>query len=383
MLRIVAEQMSYQQTPYHMIGRTAAIFQQTKPAREPSVIRKGWDAELFGASLGQYVGTGFFAKVGATKSMGRFSPAWLDRPDLHDITDAMPVEMMWTVMEQNFVASASSFRALRSKSTPDGYRRFTFNPLLATPAVSGLGDAYVVPVVGQLLRKISPLGVYYAGVAHEGWGDKFAQDVGDLFEQYIGRQLRQIPNATVHPEIVYGKDNRRSVDWIVVCHKTVILVEVKSVRPTEAVRLGSLRADAEFQRMLGRAFAQVNTTDELIADENPAFSAIPAHLPRVGLIVTMEPFELANAEPILKFQHVTPRIPTNVCWSEDVERLVTLKNECIGEFLAELLANPAAEDGRRIAAGLAGKAMSRNKVLDEAWNAYDWGFAAKAPASSD
>ena len=77
--------------------------------------------------------------------------------------------------------------------------------------------------------------MYYSGAKK--WHSSFTEDVGDLFEQYVGRQLQQIPNAIVYPEIVYDKDNKKSVDWIVVCEDTVILVEVKSVRPTEDIRL--------------------------------------------------------------------------------------------------------------------------------------------------
>jgi hypothetical protein len=58
-----------------------------------------------------------------------------------------------------------------------------------------------------------------------------------LFEQYVGRQLATIPNTQLYLEILYD-EGKRSVDWIVVCDNTVILVEVKSVRRTEAVRLG-------------------------------------------------------------------------------------------------------------------------------------------------
>jgi hypothetical protein len=55
--------------------------------------------------------------------------------------------------------------------------------------VSGIGQDLLVPVPAQLFRKVSPLGLYYARAAQ--WGNVYTEDVGDLFEQYVGRQLRQ------------------------------------------------------------------------------------------------------------------------------------------------------------------------------------------------
>ena len=145
-------------------------------------------------------------------------------------------------------------------------------------------------------------------------GQPFADDVGELFEQYVGRQLDSIPGAQVHREITYGKDSKRSVDWIVVCQNAVLLVEVKSVRPTDPVRLGSPEAWDELSKKLSHAFKQIETTEQLIAVGNTAFSANPRHLPRLGVIVTMEPFAFANARPIRDRYVASLNIPTTLCF---------------------------------------------------------------------
>jgi Nuclease-related domain len=75
--------------------------------------------------------------------------------------------------------------------------------------------------------------VYYLGV--EKWGNAFAEDCGLLFELYVGRQLGTLHNVQVNPQVSHEKGQNRSVDWIVVCPNAVLLVEVKSVRPTEAL----------------------------------------------------------------------------------------------------------------------------------------------------
>lgn len=82
--------------------------------------------------------------------------------------------------------------------------------------------------------------------------------------------------------------------------------------------------------MLVKADKQINTTDDLVAAQHPDFAHIPADLTGIGLIVTMERFDLANARPIQDLLDVTPNIPTTVAASEDIERLVTLQGTDVG-----------------------------------------------------
>lgn len=367
-LRITSEQ-NYNQTPYNEVGRTVALFENTQASKELKVIRPGWDAELFGCTLSQYTGAGFFVQATAANNGGRFSAEWFNNPQLEPITAVLPSQVLAAAVDQNFVGTTGWFRSKRVTTPADNYRRFTFNPLLARPVVAGISNELLVPSILLVLRKISPLGVYYAGAKK--WGNSFTDDVGDLFEQYVGRQLATIPNAQVRPEIVYDKGGKRSVDWIVVCAAVVILVEVKSVRPTEPVRMGTADAGAELRRMLGKAYKQINTTDDLIAAQHPAFAHIPADLTRIGLIVTMERFDLANARPIQDLLEVTPNIPTTVAASEDIERLVTIEGTDVGAFLQNFVGDPTMNDG--ISNALAEMKLGRNSVLDQAWDTYEWG----------
>ena len=79
--------------------------------------------------------------------------------------------------------------------------------------------------------KAAPWGVYFTGLSR--YKEQFAHDLGHLFEQYIGRQLRLLPGAQALLEITYGlKSSRKTVDWIVVLPEVVVLlVEVKSAIP--------------------------------------------------------------------------------------------------------------------------------------------------------
>ena len=61
-------------------------------------------------------------------------------------------------------------------------------------AYNNLGD----PELAQ-----NVLGIYYAGFAH--WGKAFADDLGDIFESYVGRQLNLLEEATVQRAITYAR----------------------------------------------------------------------------------------------------------------------------------------------------------------------------------
>ena len=69
----------------------------------------------------------------------------------------------------------------------------------------------LVPVAPVIMRKVSPQGIYYAGA--DKWHNSFTDDMGDLFEQCVGRQLKLIPDAAVYPEIIYGPQRKKTIDY--------------------------------------------------------------------------------------------------------------------------------------------------------------------------
>ncbi len=370
LIRIAFEQLVYQQSIQHELGRSAALFIHTGGVHNPQVLRPGWELDLFGCSLSQFVGAGFVAHTIAVMNGGKFSPEKLDDPGSAEITDKLPVETVRNVLARDFVGHyEGDFQYLNEQTSP--FRRFTPNLLAALPLVSGIGSELLLPVPGLMVRKISPIGIWYMG--WDRWGQPFADDVGDLFEQYVGRLLHLIPDVNVYAEVKYGKGDQRTVDWFVVGKHAVILVEVKSARPTNAIREGTLTAWAELATKLAKAYAQLGTTDELIAGGDSAVSFIPANLPRIGLIVTMEPFAFANAEPIRRRYGVDkPAIPTSVCSSHQLEWIVRLTDRDVDSFILQFLSDPA-KSGWEITSDLVGVDMDRNAVISQGWDHYEWG----------
>ncbi|MFJ6123943.1 hypothetical protein ACIQKE_02510 [Streptomyces griseoviridis] len=369
LLRTSGEQLTLQESPYQNLARTAAMFNQTTAAREPRCLRPGWDDDLLGTSLSNYVGVAQLLWASTLHYGGRFDPAWLQMSEMARATEMIPAATFASITEAHFVTDVEAFKEENktARLTSDRLRRrFEFNPLRSKPFLRGYGPGYTAPVADLVPGKGSPLGIYYTGVAR--YGNAFAQDLGELFEAYVGRQLDLWPGAEVVPEIIYGRQNKRSVDWIVVTDELVLLVEVKSVRPTQHLRLATDRRVEEVRRMLGKAYEQIDNTAELIRKRQKEFITIPADRPVQGIIVTMEPFHIANT-PFHRAHQPDTSVPVSVCSASDLENLVTISDAPLGRLLVE-----RAADSKRSTYGLreafTGHAQSRNTVLDSGWNSY-------------
>jgi hypothetical protein len=376
MLRMASEQMTWQGTDYEALARTAAVFTHTTPLKPLECLRPGWDGELFGCTLREYVGTTQLIWASVIASAGRFDLALFDTPDGKRIARHVGRDTVVRVIDAHFATSKEQFRIENKNATgragqDDHLRRFTYNPLRGHPLLVGFGTGYLCPMPQLAWAKATPWGVYFTGVRR--YGDGFARDLGHLFEQYIGRQLRLLTGAQVLPEITYGPraGRRKTVDWIVVLPEAVLLVEVKSAIPTEPVRLGTPDAAEAIVRKLGKAINQIDVTAQLIADRDPALSAVPADRPVLGLAVTLEPFHIANAP----FNLLPPtHTPVTIADAAEIEVLVTITDIPPGQ----LMLDRAADNVRSTWAldtALNSHARSRNSILDEAWNSYPWASA--------
>jgi hypothetical protein len=376
LLRMAGEQLTWQTSDYETLARTAAIFSQTMPSKPMECLLPGWDTELFGCSLREYVGTAQLVWASALAYAGRFDLACFDTPDGQLIAQHVGREIVTRVLDAHFAISKDQFRAedekviRRSGRLHRELRRFTYNPLRGRPVLTGFGVGYLCPAPQLVWAKASPWGVYFSGLDH--FGAKFTRDLGDLFEQYVGRQLQLLSDAQVIPEITYGPkgNQRKTVDWIVVFEDLVLLVEVKSAIPTEPVRLGTPDATDEVVKKLAKAFHQIDVTAKLIEDRDPALTCVPAGRPLLGMAVTLEPFHLANA-PFL--HDLLPATSTSVAVAgiAEVENLVTITDVRISQFLLERDADTERSTWS-VGSMLPGHAHGRNPVLDEAWRSYPW-----------
>ncbi|MFD5309986.1 hypothetical protein [Streptomyces ardesiacus] len=375
LLRAAGEQMIYQEPVFQELARAAAMLTQTTGTREARCLRPGWEEELLGTSLSHYVGIAQLLWASAITCAGWFDPGSLEAPGAEPICAEIPAATIVSVAEKHFVTDTAAVRKSNEQArltTDPLLRRYEYNPLRGTPLVKGYGAGLLAPVSQLIPAKASPLGIYYTGV--DRFGAAFAQDLGDLFEAYVGRQLGLLPDATILPEIVYGQNQALSVDWIVVTEELVLLVEVKSVRPTVHLRLANERRAKELQRMLGRAYEQIDRTAALIASGRKEFAGVPTDRPVQGLIVTMEPFHIVNA-PLQRPLLPTTTVPVTVCSISELENIVTITDTSVSRLLLD-----RADDARRstyaLREALSGHTHARNAVLDAGWDSYPWRDAA-------
>lgn len=375
LLRMGGQQLTFQQSYSNDLSRTVALLEQTTPGRTPEIATPGWPQRLLGCSLREYVGTAILLYAGALKNQGRFDLRWLTEPQAEEVAREIPASTLRRVIEDNYTADTDQIKAMQQAAeqktgVPEAqYRRFGFNPLSGKPAVAGITDELLIPVPAYLLRKASPLGIYYAGI--DCWGGKFATDLGYLFEAYVGRQLKLLPDAVVLPEIAYGPDKAKlSVDWFVIFDDCVLLVEVKSTRPTETVRLAGSGLEAALGKVLKNAVKQLNTSASMICNHMTGFEGIPDDRPLIGLVVTMEPFHTVDA-PFTRSYLPQCDIPFRVCSAYELEHLVTVSDTSVGRLLRDHFQDQSKE-GWSVESALTGHVGVPNSVLVKAWETYPW-----------
>jgi hypothetical protein len=232
-----------------------------------------------------------------------------------------------------------------------------------------MGPGYLCPVPALLPRKAGPAGIYFAGMAR--WGTAFSRDLGHLFQQYVGDQLRLIPTTDVLGEIEYrirGKETGQSADWIVVHDDVVLIVEVKSAMPTEDYRLGWDQGITTTKDKIGKAFKQIDRTAGHIRERRAEFSAVPDDRPIVGLVITLEPFHMAQGYPVRQ-KLPTTTTPTLICSADELELMVIAEKPTMSDIVLRAVNDPGVE-------GWALKTISgphstmRNPILDKAWQVF-------------
>jgi len=372
----MCEQLEYQLPARNEMARAIALFSHTEPKRPLRVLRDGWDTELLGVDLVTFIAAGQMLHIAAGPNQGRFNPRWLDQPNfdfLRDVTDPNLLQAAWI---RNYVIDASGFAARNGRPSPSVWRRFGHNPLLSRPVVRGVHEDWLIPVPGLVVRRLSPLGLYYSGMEH--WGKVFADDLGDLFEPYIGSHLHLLGPGVVQPGFRYGREKHETVDFIVTLPEVVVLVEVKSVRPTAPVRAGNEEAQTELKRMLNKGVKQLERADRLIDEHHAEFTHIPSDRPRVGLIVTLEDFHVLNSaihRPLLDRDH--PDLPIGVASAGEIEHWVTVNDVSPGQVMLDARVE-GGEHPWPMGAGVAlkqrlyGRKHRPNEIVERAWSVGPW-----------
>ncbi|MGZ8178165.1 nuclease-related domain-containing protein [Williamsia sp. SKLECPSW1] len=373
---VAYEQFPYQESAFEELSRSNAWLVDGLRTVRTSVITEASLAEILGGvSLRETMGATFLLQTSALMNGGIFNPDWLNQEIFHDVLKIYPRGNIETIAKR-LTTTPTKFRdAFRRQALGSSMAaRYDYNPLAATPFVD-MGDGIpVAPATRLILRTVSPGGLYYAGVKE--YGSDFANDLGLLFEDYIGRQLRSIDGAAVEPEITFAKGGgSKSIDFFVIFPKLVVLVEVKSYRLGASARAGQADLFSALRSSLDRPRKQLARTMQKISERHQAFAHIPSDRQTLALIVTAEPFYTASAH-LLEYGNTRipggslPDVPLAVASARDIEALVTHGLSVEDLLLKEIQTK---RDGGAVDIGAIGKnPLADNAILLESWNSYPW-----------
>lgn len=368
MTRYSYEQFPYQESIFEEVSRSHALFIEGARSLSLEVVNDDAWAEILGAPLGQVVGATFFLQVAADENSGFFDRGLLDREDLASVYESWPREVVELVLG-SLSSTKDEFRGAykQARQVDAGAERWGYNPLTERPFMRMSDGRYLAPQPRLILRSVSPGRLYYAGKA--AYGKAFTRDLGHLAEHYVGRQLALVPDAELHGEIIYGRSNSKSIDWFLVLPKVVVLIEVKSARLGTVHRAGGDGLDDSVAGLLNRAVGQLDRTLAEIRARAMEFANIPDDRPLMNMIVTTEPFYLANT-PWARDLINEPSIPTVVASLRDLEFLVTLPRDELEDRLVEIARGLL--PGWELTGVLKGAEIHDNTVLRSAWNSYPW-----------
>lgn len=197
----------------------------------------------------------------------------------------------------------------------------------------------------------------------------FADDLGPVFQHYTGRQLALIDGPSqVLPEVPYkaGKQQIDSCDWFLELPDVVVLVECKARQPIESLRIAGTDWIRSIEDSIGKGIRQLNRSNAHIDQISTQRTELDPSKPRVGLVITLEPFYL-NQNWLIRERLDQADIPTGVLSIGELEYLVLLDAAELGQALLDAAA--AAEDNVMLLNDAIKKAGGReNSLLTQTWD---------------
>ena len=279
-----------------------------------------------------------------------------DEPPIVEMLRETPPDLIRKVAERCTLSQSGFKRQYPHESVELHERRWVANPLHVYPLIR-LPDGRVVAPQPRDIVQSGRLGNLVSFIPSDRRG-RFNYELGGAIERYVGELMQDIEGAGVAPEVVYGPNGEKSADWFLVLPDLLVLVEVKAFRPTLRVMIAARDYEDDFELRFAKAAGQIASTSGLL-DDDAAFSHLPTHLRRIGLIVTGEPFYLSNQKFVQNHQRSTP-IPTLVGSLVDMERLTSHP----ATEVAAALAAVAVDDERsswNLGNALNGRLPSRNR----------------------
>lgn len=339
---IMYEQFPFQTSVKEELARPYLLFADTEVRERYAFPGPGDWEPVLGGTIEQALSACFVIHVGAARNNGIVDPAWFKADWYQRIEHVLPPASALQILDGlSATPSAARQDGEQANDLPVEYQRYAYNPLVKTPLIDlGTGVRYA-PQPHLILTAMTVENLYYRGI--QVWNrHQFGAALGARVEAYVGRQLRHSGELHVVSEFHWNKNRHGQVassDWFIITPQATILVECKSARTNPTQRSGSQRGFHATAETLRKAYAQLDANANEIQTRNPAFNHVPSDRMLIGLVVTAEPFYMANS-PEMREMLPKTQIPVLTASLRELEQLVVLPPDILGAALCKLADHP-------------------------------------------
>lgn len=315
LMRMAYQQLGFARSAMAELARTLAVLDDSRGTFPRTT---DWE-QCLGVELRHYwrFGFGLFTQV----SKGQLPLNLLEAPGWVAIRQHLNITETTDLIRRHFSILPSSLRPEDPVDHEERVGKYGFNELQEAPLVEIAPDTWIAPAPSLVLGRVSLTGLYFLGA--DAWGEKFTNALGHRFEHYVSDQFKLLSNCEIAREIAYNGPNgqMKSCDALVYANRRLILVEAKASRPIESARLGASAGIKDSLNKIDKGITQINRTFNEISAQHrkPEFAHLPVFDSVVGVVVTLEPFQLANS---VLFEHIEPSVPLVVCSAAELETVV-------------------------------------------------------------
>jgi len=221
--------------------------------------------------------------------------------------------------------------------------------------------------VQAIIAKALPPAIYH--LALRALGDGFTHDLGAVFQHYAGRQLALVEGeGQVFPEVVYRLPAGQvaSCDWFLDLPGLLVLIECKARQPIESLRTGGADWLDSIEGSISKGITQLSRSARDIAAISSANPQLDTRKPRVGLVVTLEPFYLNQNWPMWD-QLPKADFPVGVLSIGELESLVLLSTDELTKELSDAAAS-SQHNVMLLAQAIAAADRRENPLLVSTWD---------------
>lgn len=336
LVRISNQQFGFQESDYQEIARTIALFEFMDS--QHGVELNNLFISTMGVTPTSYVNSLLFIWSSVRANSGIWSDDLLDTQECSELVDEIGKESIIRAKD-TLIISTSEFKRMQ-ENLPYSERKslslWKPNPLKRYPLIQVDTDTVIAPISRLILKRATPKGVSLDCVSAH--GDVFTRLLGEVVEDYVGAQLKQMRDCEVFSSvrIESKKSSFESIDWFVETSTHVMLFEVKSARMPIAAEMGEEQLLEVMKRNFNKAISQLNATAAMLENDPEFMPHLSRDKPVIGIIVTFDSWYQLNSSLAREFL-TDPNLPTLGMSLRELELLTPHSASDVSKKLQKIL----------------------------------------------